>query len=201
MICWKAKVSVSGDSACGGHGILKNRVRSATAPLARGVDSEDVLCRLATLFVERGVPEHLRSDNGPEFTAKVVRESLSKVGVNTIFIEPGSPWENGYVESFDGKLRDELLNGETFYTLREAPVVIEAWRQEYNHVRPHSSLAYRPPAPRAVLPAEAACATLRLPLLAAGAIDRLTIGSGTTTGGRSDRSGQSRSRAQTAAHF
>jgi transposase InsO family protein len=142
--------------------------------VARRLDSEDVLCRLATLFVERGVPEHLRSDNGPEFTAKAVREWLGKVGVKTLFIEPGSPWENGYVESFNGKLRDELLNGEIFYTLREAQVVIETWRQEYNRFRPHSSLGYRAPAPAAVLPAEAACATLRLPRLATEQAARLT---------------------------
>jgi len=98
----------------------------------------------------RGVPEHIRSDNGPEFTARAVRSWLARVGVKTLFIEPGSPWENGYVESFNGKLRDELLNGEIFYTLREARVVIERWRYEYNRVRPHSSLRYRPPAPEAI---------------------------------------------------
>jgi len=134
--------------------------------VSRWLNSEDVLCRLATLFVERGVPDHIRSDNGSEFTAKAVREWLGRVGVKTLFIEPGSPWENGYVESFNGKLRDELLNGEIFYTLREARVVIEMWRNEYNHFRPHSSLGYRAPAPLAVLPAAAASATLRLPLLA-----------------------------------
>jgi transposase InsO family protein len=142
--------------------------------VSRRLDSEDVLCRLATLFVERGVPEHIRSDNGPEFTALAVREWLDRVGVKTLYIEPGSPWENGYIESFNGKLRDELLNGEIFYTLDEARVVIEAWRHEYNHVRPHSSLGYRPPAPLAVLPAGAASATLRQPQLAAEAQPRLT---------------------------
>ncbi len=130
--------------------------------VSRRLDSEDVLCRLTTLFVERGVPEHIRSDNGPEFTALAVREWLAKVGVKTLYIEPGSPWENGYIESFNGKLRDELLNGEIFFTLGEARAVIEAWRREYNHVRPHSSLNYRPPAPLAVQPAGAASATLRL---------------------------------------
>jgi len=142
--------------------------------VARRLDSEDVLCRLATLFVERGVPKYLRSDNGSEFTALAVREWLKKVGVQTLFIEPGSPWENGYIESFNGKLRDELLDGEIFYTLDEARVVIEAWRREYNHVRPHSALGYRPPAPLAVLPAGAASATLRQPLLAAATTARLT---------------------------
>ena len=121
--------------------------------VARQVTSDDVLERLAWMFVVRGVPKHIRSDNGPEFTAKVVREWLVASGVKTLFIEPGSPWENGYVESFNGKLRDELLNGEIFYTLREAKVLIEAWREHYNRVRPHSSLGYRPPAPETTLPA------------------------------------------------
>lgn len=118
--------------------------------VARRLRSDDVLERLSWLFVTRGVPEHVRSDNGPEFTATVVRNWLRRVGVKTLFIEPGSPWENGYVESFNGKLRDELLNGEIFYTLREAKVLIESWRVHYNTVRPHSALGYRPPAPEAV---------------------------------------------------
>ena len=131
----------------------------------RRLDSEDVLYRLGRLFVERGVPEHIRSDNGPEFTAEAVRAWLPRVGVKTLFIEPGSPWENGYIESFSGKLRDELLNGEIFYTLHEAQVVIETWRYEYNHFRPHSSLGYRPPVPEAILtvPFGAGSAPLRLP--------------------------------------
>lgn len=118
--------------------------------VARKLTSDDVLERLAWLMATRDVPAHIRSDNGPEFTARVVREWLGKVGVSTLFIEPGSPWENGYVESLNGKLRDELLNGEIFYTVKEAKVLIEAWRQHYNTVRPHSSLGYRPPAPEAV---------------------------------------------------
>lgn len=107
---------------------------------------------LTDLFVERGPPGHIRSDNGPEFVAKVVRGWLGRVGVTTLFIEPGSPWENGYNESFNGKLRDELLDREVFYSLREAEVLIERWRRHYNTVRPHSALSYRPPAPEAVLP-------------------------------------------------
>ena len=91
------------------------------------------------LFISKGVPEHIRSDNGPEFTAKAVRGWLEGLGVKTLFIEPGSPWENGYIESFNGKLRDELLNGEIFYTVKEAEVLVEMWRKEYNQVRPHSS--------------------------------------------------------------
>jgi putative transposase len=118
--------------------------------VARGLKSDDVLDQLAELFLTRGVPAHIRSDNGAEFTAKKVREWLARVGVTTLYIEPGSPWENGYVESFNAKLRDELLNREIFYTLREAQVLIEAWREEYKRRRPHSALGYRPPAPEAV---------------------------------------------------
>ena len=118
--------------------------------VARRLTSEDVLERLSDLFIRRGVPEHIRSDNGAEFTAKKIREWLERIDVKTLYIEPGSPWENGYVESFNGKLRDELLEREIFDTLREAKVLIERWRREYNTVRPHSSLGYRPPAPEAV---------------------------------------------------
>ncbi len=119
--------------------------------VARRMTSEDVLERLTDLFICRGVPDHIRSDNGAEFTASAVREWLEKVGVKTLFIEPGSPWENGYCESFNGKLRDEFLNREVFYTLPEAKVLIECWRQHYNRVRPHSSLGYQPPAPEAIV--------------------------------------------------
>ena len=118
----------------------------------RRLTHEDVLRRLATLFFVRGIPNHIRSDNGSEFTARVVRNWLKRLGVKTLYIEPGSPWENGYIESFNGKLRDELLNVEVFDTLLEAKVLVGRWRQEYNHIRPHSSLGYRPPAPEAVLP-------------------------------------------------
>jgi len=119
--------------------------------MARKLTSDDVRECLTDLFVKHGPPEHIRSDNGPEFTAKAVRDWLGRIGVTTRFIEPGSPWENGYNESFNGKLRDELLNGEIFNTLQEAQVIIEQWRQEYNTFRPHSSLGYRPPAPAAVV--------------------------------------------------
>ena len=115
--------------------------------------SQDVLDQLYMLFLVRGVPVHIRSDNGPEFTSKAVRGWLSELGVKTLFIEPGSPWENGYIESFNGKLRDELLNREVFSTLIEAQVLIEWWRKHYNQVRPHSALGYLPPAPEAILPA------------------------------------------------
>jgi len=126
----------------------------------RKLKSQDVLDELYQLFLMRGVPKYIRSDNGPEFTAKVVRKWLHNLGVTTLFIEPGSPWENGYIESFNGKLRDELLNGEIFDTLVEAQVLIEMWRKEYNQVRPHSSLGYRPPAPPALLPPCASALTL-----------------------------------------
>lgn len=126
--------------------------------------SDDVLAVLADLFVEHGPPEHVRSDNGPEFAAKAVRAWLGKVGVNTLFIEPGSPWENGYIESFNARLRDELLNGEIFYTLDEVRVVTGWWRDHYNKIRPHSALGYRPPAPEAIMPSwPLGSATLRLP--------------------------------------
>ena len=122
--------------------------------VARRLTSEGVLDALSALFALRGVPEYIRSDNGPEFTAKKVRGWLKDIGVTTLFIEPGSPWENGFIERFNGSLRDEVLNREIFYTLREAQVVIEDWRYEYNHIRPHSSLGYLPPAPEARFPVE-----------------------------------------------
>jgi putative transposase len=115
----------------------------------RKLKSADVIDVLSDLFILRGVPGHIRSDNGPEFVAKAVRDWITAVGARTAFIEPGSPWENGYCESFNSKLRDELLNGEIFYSLAEARIVIEGWRQHYNTKRPHSSLGYRPPAPAA----------------------------------------------------
>ena len=118
--------------------------------VARQLNSQDVLARLTDLFIRYGTPDYIRSDNGPEFTAKAVRRWLAELGVKTLFIEPGSPWENGYIESFNGKLRDELLSREIFDTLVEAQVLIARWRQEYNRLRPHSSLGYRPPAPQAI---------------------------------------------------
>ena len=117
----------------------------------RKTSSQDVIDELFNLFIFRGIPEYIRSDNGPEFTAKAVRRWLNRLGVKTLFIEPGSPWENGYIESFNGKLRDELLDREIFTTLEEARVLIEQWRREYNQIRPHSARNYRPPAPEAIL--------------------------------------------------
>lgn len=116
----------------------------------RRISSQDVIEQLFHLFVFRGIPEHTRSDNGPEFTAKAVRGWLNNLGVKTLFIEPGSPWENGYIESFNGKLRDELLDREVFTTLREAKILVEQWRREYNEFRPHSGKAYQPPTPVAI---------------------------------------------------
>jgi len=133
--------------------ILDEYTRECLAILvARRIDSQEVIDQLFHLFIFRGIPEHIRSDNGPEFAAKAVRAWLGRLGVKTLFIEPGSPWENGYIESFNGKLRDELLNREIFTTLTEAKILIEQWRREYNQVRPHSSLRYRPPAPEVKIP-------------------------------------------------
>jgi putative transposase len=132
--------------------IIDEYTRESLALLvSRRITSQEVIDKLYDLFILRGIPEHIRSDNGPEFTAKAIRKWLSRIGVKTLFIEPGSPWENGYIESFNGKLRDELLNRELFTTLKEAKALIERWRQEYNHIRPHSSLGYRPPAPEVII--------------------------------------------------
>jgi len=117
----------------------------------RKLNSTDVIDVLTDLFILRGVPGYIRSDNGPEFVAEAVRKWISAVGARTAYIEPGSPWENGYIESFNARLRDELLNGEIFYSLKEARVVIEQWRKHYNTKRPHSALGYRPPAPETII--------------------------------------------------
>ena len=121
--------------------------------MARKLNSDDVIHALTELFCRKGRPEYIRSDNGSEFTAEAVRSWLGKLEVAPLYIEPGSPWENGYVESFNGKLRDELLNREQMETLREARVLLEQWRHHYNTKRPHSSLGYRPPAPEVLAPA------------------------------------------------
>ena len=121
----------------------------------RRLGSEEVIVTLAAVMTTQGIPAHLRSDNGPEFIAKELRKWLGGVGAAPLYIEPGSPWENGYCESFNGKLRDECLNGEIFYSLREAQIVIEQWRIEYNTRRPHSALGYRPPAPETLQPQQA----------------------------------------------
>ncbi len=132
--------------------VLDEYTRECLATLVnRRITSPDVIDQLFHLFLFRGIPEHIRSDNGPEFTAREIRKWLNSLGVKTLFIEPGSPWENGYIESFNGKLRDELLNREIFTTLMEAKILIEGWRKEYNQVRPHSALGYRPPAPEAIV--------------------------------------------------
>src|SRR5215469_11709288 len=124
--------------------------------VSRRLTSIDVIDVISDLFILRGVPEHIRSDNGPEFLAKAVQEWIGAVGAITAYITPGSPWENGFIESFNARLRDELLDGEIFYTLREAEIVIESWRRHYNTVRPHASIGYRAPAPEVFVPAVAA---------------------------------------------
>jgi putative transposase len=124
--------------------------------VARKLKAIDVIDVLSDLFILRGVPGHIRSDNGPEFVAEAVQAWITAVGAKTAYIERGSPWENGYIESFNARLRDELLNGEIFYTLREAQIVIESWRRHYNTIRPHASIGYKPPAPEVFVPAFAA---------------------------------------------
>lgn len=116
----------------------------------RRLKSQDVIELLGRLFLVHGLPQYIRSDNGPEFTARAARQWLEQLSVGTLYIEPGSPWENGYIESFNGKLRFELLDVEIFDTLLEAQVLVEQWRRHYNQVRPHSALGYRPPAPEAM---------------------------------------------------
>jgi putative transposase len=118
--------------------------------VGRSLTHQVVIEVLTELFCEYGVPVHIRSDNGSEFTAKRVRAWLKRLDVKPLFIEPGSPWENGFIESFNGKMRDELLAREIFYSLKEAQILIEMWRKQYNTIRPHSALGYRPPAPTAV---------------------------------------------------
>jgi transposase InsO family protein len=127
----------------------------------RKLKSTDVIDLLSDQFILRGVPEHIRSDNGPEFVAKAVQDWVRAVGTKTAYIERGSPWENGFIESFNARLRDELLDGEIFYSLAEARIVIESWRRHYNTVRPHGSLGYKPPAPEVFIPAFAARAALQ----------------------------------------
>ena len=124
--------------------------------VARKLKAVDVIDVLSDLFILRGVPGHVRSDNGPEFVAKALQDWIAAVGATTAYIAPGSPWENGFIESFNARLRDELLDGEIFHTLREAQIVIESWRRHYNAVRPHASLDYNAPAPEVFVPAFAA---------------------------------------------
>ena len=135
--------------------ILDEHSRECLAiKVKRKLNSSDVIDALTDLFILRGAPSFIRSDNGPEFVAQAVRDWIAAVGAKTAFIEPGSPWENGYCESFNGRMRDELLNGEIFYSLREAQILIEQWRKHYNTKRPHSALGYRPPAPESIIPME-----------------------------------------------
>lgn len=124
--------------------------------VARKLKAADVIDVLSDLSIPRGVPGHIRSDDGPEFVAQAVRDWIGAVGSKTAYIEPGSPWENGYVESSNARLRDELPDGEIFYSPREAEIILESWRRHYNTVRPHASLGYKPPAPEVIIPAPAA---------------------------------------------
>jgi transposase InsO family protein len=144
--------------------------------IARKLKAIDVIDVLSDLFIMRGVPGHIRSDNGPEFVAEAVQEWITAVGAKTAYIERGSPWENGYIESFNARLRDELLNGEIFYSLREAQIVVESWRRHFNTIRPHASLDYKPPAPELFVPALAAWpAALRRPAPPATLAPRPTL--------------------------
>ena len=136
--CWRCWTSIRG-----------NAWRSEWS---EGWAAPEVIETLSDVMLWRGIPEHIRSDNGLEFVAQKLRQWLGNLGTGTLYIEPGSPWENGYCESFNGKLRDECLNGEIFYSLQEAQIVIEQWREEYNTRRAHSALDYRPPAPGACNP-------------------------------------------------
>jgi len=119
---------------------------SPVIEVGRSICSEDVIAVLDCLFMVRGAPRFLRSDNGPEFVADAIKRWLHDQGVETLHIEPGSPWENGYIESFNGTFRDEVLNRELFHSVKEAKAIAQEWRLEYNHHRPHSSLGYRTPA-------------------------------------------------------
>ena len=133
---------------------IVTKLRQVEVLVGRCLRSLEVIEALSDAMLSHGIPEHICSDNGPEMTSKRVRNWLQLIGVQTLFIEPGSPWENGYNESFNGKLRDELLNGEVFYSFKEATIIIEGWRIHYNTQRPHSALGYKPPAPvtRAIKP-------------------------------------------------
>lgn len=118
----------------------------------RRICSREIIFILADLFLARGCPKHIRSDNGSEFIAKKLLKWFKTLEIAPLFIEPGSPWENGYCESFNGKMRYELLNGELFYTLKEAQIIIEKWRRQFNTIRPHMSLGYKAPCPETCAP-------------------------------------------------
>ncbi len=151
---------------------------SLSIEVARSLKSTDVIGTLGSLFAVRGAPQYLRSDNGPEFVAEAVRPWLQSSGVSTLYIAPGSPWENGYIESFNSRLSDELLKVESFGTLREAQVLVEAYRRQYNHQRPHSALGYKTTEPAAVknlLPATG-MATYTAPWLSVAVTGRESTG-------------------------
>jgi transposase InsO family protein len=145
-------MNTAGNAPFRQHGHAIRLPGNGTIRVKRKLNSTEVIDALTDLFILRGVPAYIRSDNGPEFIAEAVRHWIKAVGAKTAYIEPGSPWENGYCESFNGRMRDELLNGEIFYSLREAQIIIERWRDHYNTKRPHSALGYHPPAPKAIVP-------------------------------------------------
>lgn len=152
--------------------------------VAYNLKSDDVMDVLTSLFIEKGIPDHIRSDNGSEFTAKPIRAWLKRLGVKTLYIEPGSPWENGYNESFNGRFRDEFLKAEVLYSLKEAEVLSAQWRHLYNHIRPHSSLGYKPPAPLARAPRMASPTYADAPVAAAmRSGGNVPIGGGLQNGG------------------
>ena len=136
--------------------------------VARRINAIGVIETLADAILFEGVPSYIRSDNGPEMIAKVFRQWLSGLGTKSLYIEPGSPWENGYCGPFNGKLRDERLNGEIFCSLKEAQTAIESWRVHYNTKRPHSALGYWPPAPLTILPRLDEAQSMHSPLTSPG---------------------------------
>lgn len=152
---------------------------SLAIDVARSIRSKDVILLLEYLFILRGLPKFIRSDNGPEFIANAVKKWLKKKHVETLYVEPGSPWENGYIESFNGKLRDEILNREVFYSVKETKVIVEDWRLEYNNHRPHSSLGYMTPAAYAMSCNPPGSAALRLPDCRTKNVDNSLIECGT----------------------
>jgi putative transposase len=152
---------------------------SPAIEVGRSMMAKDVIAELEYLFMVRGAPKFIRSDNGPEFIADAIKKWLKQKQVGTLYIEPGSPWENGYIESFNGKLRDEILDREVFYSVKEAKVIVEDWRLEYNNHRPHSGLGYMTPAAFAASCNPPGSATLRLSDCRAKNVDNSLIKVGT----------------------
>jgi len=152
---------------------------SLTIEIGRSITAHDVIAVLDYLFLVRGIPRFIRSDNGPEFIAHAVKSWLQERGVETLYIEPGSPWENGYIESFNGRFRDEVLDRELFYSVKEAKVIVAAWRLEYNNHRPHSGLDYKTPAEFSATCIASASPTAPLPPYTKEHVDNSLIECGT----------------------